>query len=79
MAKIIIPQSNISLGNDPNCKIEVRVDIRLVWKNKIVRSDVENLRGQLQLAFNDQARLIEKDLVEMISNKKSPGFIEEGK
>ena len=74
MSKIIIPQSNTLLGDDPNVDIQVKVDIRLVWKDKIVQPQIESLRQQLQFAYNDQAHKIEKDLVDIIKRKKSPGF-----
>ena len=76
MAKIIIPQGYRTLGEDPAVDIEVKVDIRLRWKDRIVQPQVESLRGQLQLAFNDEAKKIEKDLTEIIKRKKSPGFTE---
>ena len=77
MSKIIIPQSNLTLGEDPNVDIEVRVEIRLKWKDKIVQEHVESLRKQLQFAFDDEARKIETDLREIIKRKKSPGVDKE--
>ncbi len=77
MAKIIIPQQNITMGQDPALDIEVSVDIRLRWKEKIVDPKVEALRNQVQFAFNDEARRIEKTLKEIIKSRKSPGFTKE--
>jgi len=74
MSKIIIPQSSFTLGEDPAVDIEVKVDIRLKWKDKIVQPQVESLRNQLQFAFNDEAKKIEKDLTDIIKRRKSPGF-----
>ncbi len=77
MAKIIIPQSNITIGEDPNVEITCKVIIKLHYKNKIVIESVESMRKQLQMAFDEQARSIEITLIEMIKEKKSPGLIKE--
>jgi len=79
MAKIIIPQSNITIGEDPNVEITCKVIIKLHYKNKIVIESVESMRKQLQMAFDEQARSIEITLIEMIKEKKSPGFVKEVK
>ena len=79
MSKIIIPQSDVTLGNDPNVDITCKVILRLHWKNKVVLPAVESMRKQLQAAFNDQARAIEQDLIEIIKGKKSPGYVKEVK
>ena len=79
MAKIIIPQSNITIGKDPNVEITCKVIIKLHYKNKIVQPAVESMRKQLQMAFDEQARSIEITLIEMFKEKKSPGFVKEVK
>ncbi len=79
MSKIIIPQSDVKLGDDPNVDITCKVIIRLHWKNKVVLPAVESMRKKLQAAFNDQARAIEQDLIEIIKGKKSPGYAKEDK
>ena len=74
MSKIIIPQSDVKIGDDPNVDITCKVIIRLHWKNKIVQPAIESMRKQLQAAFNDQAKGIEHDIVHLIKNKPSPGY-----
>ena len=79
MSKIIIPQSDVKLGDDPNVDITCKVIIRLHWKNKVVLPAVESMRKQLQAAFNDQAIAIERDLISIIKEKRSPGYVKEDK
>jgi hypothetical protein len=79
VSKIIIPQSDVKLGEDPNVDITCKVIIRLHWKNKVVIPAVESMRKQLQAAFNDQAKAIEKDLIAIIKERKSPGYVKEEK
>ncbi len=79
MIKIRIPQSDVTLGNDPNVGITCKVILKLHWKNKVVLPAVESMRKQLQAAFNDQAKGIEEDLIDIIKSKKSPGYVKEVK
>ena len=77
MVKLILPKSNVIIGNDPDVDITCKVIIKLHWKNKVVLPVVESMRQQIQAAFDDQSKAIEKDLIEIIKRKQSPGLWKE--